>query len=120
MPRPWQAICRREPVGRCFTHPDGTQSPLMQLRLWSIDDYLACNPASPPARRSWVPAISDRLREKPAVDSKINAGNETTGLFAGEENHGADEFRGVPETAHGRMAQNYLATGGSGSIFVKE
>jgi hypothetical protein len=46
----------------------------------------------------------DGLGEKSAVYPEINAGDESAGFFARQEDRGADEFRRISETPHRRMA----------------
>jgi hypothetical protein len=59
------------------------------------------------------------LRQEPAVNPKIDAGNKTAGFFAREEDRGAGQFGGISKAPHRRMAQNHLAAGRGGSILVE-
>ncbi len=63
---------------------------------------------------------SNRLRQEPAIDTNIAAGDETAGFGTGEKDRRANQFVGFAKTSHGRVTQDGLGAGSGRAVGIEE
>src|SRR5688572_13461696 len=63
---------------------------------------------------------SNRLRQEPAIDAEVDAGDEAAGPAAGQEHGGTDQLAPLAEAGHRRVAENRLGAGRRRAVGVVE